>query len=119
MQWVRPVPPALRPPDNSSIGCADGGSATGALELPPLCLRDTCGQGPLLPCGTITLVNTRQGRRFAQAARKLCGSLEQRRGLGTCPTFIPLNAELVACRTLMPRKSRQLGRRVVATIEPD
>jgi len=41
MQWVRPVPPALRPPDNSSVGCADGGSAIGALELPPLCLRTT------------------------------------------------------------------------------
>jgi hypothetical protein len=24
-----------------------------------------------------------------------------------CPTFIPLNAELVACRTLTPPKSRQ------------
>jgi hypothetical protein len=34
-------PPALCAPDNSSIGCADGGSATGALELPPLCLRAT------------------------------------------------------------------------------
>jgi hypothetical protein len=39
MQWVRPVPPVPRPPDNSSVGCADGGSVTGALELPPLCLR--------------------------------------------------------------------------------
>ena len=38
-----PSPPALRPPDNSSIGCADGGSATGALELPPLYLRASCG----------------------------------------------------------------------------
>jgi hypothetical protein len=45
--------------------------------------------------------------RSAQAALKLCGSLEQRRGLGTCPTFIPLNAEPVACRTSRPRKSTQ------------
>jgi hypothetical protein len=37
-----------------------------------------------LPCATNTLVNTRQGRRFAQAALKLCGSLEQRCDLGTC-----------------------------------
>jgi hypothetical protein len=42
MQWVRSVPPGpFRPPDNSSIGCADGGSATGALELPPLFPRAT------------------------------------------------------------------------------
>src|SRR5215469_11049088 len=59
-----------------------------------------------LPCATNTLVNTRQGRRFAQAALRLCGSLEQRRDLGTCPTFISLNAELVACRTSTPFGSR-------------
>jgi hypothetical protein len=40
-----------------------------------------------------TLVKIRQDRRFAQAALKLCGSLEQRCDLGTCPTFIPLNVE--------------------------
>jgi hypothetical protein len=52
-----------------------------------------------LPCATNTLVKVRQGRRFAQAALKLCGSLEQRRDLGTYPTFMSLNVELVACRT--------------------
>ena len=46
-----------------------------------------------------TRLNTRHRRRLAQAALKLCGSREQRRDLGTCPTFLPLNAELVACRT--------------------
>src|ERR1700757_4851810 len=54
-------------------------------------LKDPCTNAP---------VNARQGRRFAQTALKQCGSLEQRRDLATCPTFIPLNAELVACRTL-------------------
>jgi len=39
-----------------------------------------------------------QDRRRAPAAVKLCYSLEQRRDLGSYPTFIPLNAELVACR---------------------
>src|SRR5215469_787980 len=66
-----------------------------------------------LPCATNTLVNTRQGRRFAQAALKLCGSLEQRRDLGACPTFISLNVELVACRTSTKRTKqheRQCGR---------
>jgi hypothetical protein len=63
--------------------------------------------GPLLLCVTNTLVDTRHDRRFAQAARNLCGSLEQRRDLATCPTFILLNAELVACRTSTPRTLRQ------------
>ena len=63
-----------------------------------------------LPCATNTLVNTRLGRPFAQAARSLCDSLEQRRDLGTCPTFISLTAELVACRTSRQRRSRQYGR---------
>ena len=43
-----------------------------------------------------------QDRRRAPAAVKLCYSLEQRRDLGSYPTFIPLNiplnAELAACR---------------------
>ena len=50
--------------------------------------------------------NTRAGRRNARAALNLCGSLEQRRDLGTCPTFISLNAKLVACRTSTPIGSR-------------
>jgi hypothetical protein len=52
-----------------------------------------------LPCATNTLLNLCQGRRFAQAALELCGALEQRRDLGTCPTFMSLTAELVAYRT--------------------
>jgi len=59
-----------------------------------------------LPCATNTLVNTRQGRPLAQAARSLCDSLEQRRDLGTCPSFISLNVELVASRTSTPLGSR-------------
>jgi hypothetical protein len=108
MRWVRQVPLTLRPLDNSSIGCANGGGATDALALPPVCFRATLRfKDRFLPCPTNTLVNTRQRRRFAQAALKLCGSLEQRRDLGTCPTFIPLNAELVACCTSRQRTSRQ------------
>jgi hypothetical protein len=100
MRWVRQVPLALRPLDNSSIGCANGGGATDALALPPVCFRATLRfKDRFLP--------TRQRRRFAQAALELCGSLEQRRDLGTCPTFIPLNAELVACCTSRQRTSRQ------------
>jgi hypothetical protein len=53
-----------------------------------------------------TLVNISQGRRFAQAALNLCGSLEQRRDLGTCPTFISSNAEIAACRT-STRRTKQ------------
>ena|SRR5262252_3594524 len=68
-------------------------------------------RGRFLPCATNTPVNTRQGRRIAQAALNLCGSLEQPRDLGTCPTFISLNAELVACRTSTPWKLRQHKRR--------
>jgi hypothetical protein len=48
-----------------------------------------------------TPLNISQGRRFAQAALKSCGSLEQRLDLGTCPTFISSNAEIAACRTSM------------------
>src|SRR6516165_8783351 len=75
--------------------------------LPHLCASATAGLLPatsrfkdrLLSCATSTLLKIGQGRRFAQAALKLCGSLEQRCDLGTCPTFTPLNVELVACRT--------------------
>ena len=69
-----------------------------------------------LTCATNTLLNPCQGRRFAQAALKLCGSLEQRRDLGTCPTFMSLTAELVACRTSRQRTSRQ---RTSRQHEPD
>jgi len=77
---------------------------------PPVCLRALRFKDRFLPCVTNTLVTTRQGRRFAQAALKLCGSLEQRRDLGICPTFIFLNADIVVCRTSTPLKSRQWGR---------
>jgi ERF superfamily len=80
--------------------------ASAALRA-PLCLRATLRfKDRFLPCAPNTLVNTRQGRRFAQAARKLCGSLRYR-DLATCPTFISLNAELVACRASRQRTSRQ------------
>ena len=59
-----------------------------------------------LPCVTNPLVNTRPGRRVAQAALNLCDSLEQRRDLGICLSFISLNAELVASRTSTPLGSR-------------
>jgi hypothetical protein len=72
-----------------------GGSATDAAALPS---RHIAAQGPLCLWATHTLINTRQGRCFAQAAVKLCGLLEQRRDLGTCPTLTSLNAELVARR---------------------
>src|SRR5262249_50511047 len=60
----------------------------------------------LCPCPTNTLINARPSRRFAQAALEPCSSLEQHRDLATCPTFIPLNAELVVCHTSRQRTSR-------------
>src|SRR5262249_52400978 len=79
-----------------------------ALALLLVCFAPHSGGSRtlFLPCTTNTLVNTRQGRRIAQAALNLCRSLEQRRDLGTCPTFISLNADLVACRTLRQRETR-------------
>jgi hypothetical protein len=78
-----------------------------ALALPLVCFAPYRGsRSVFLPCATNTLVNTRQGRRFAQAALKLCGWLGQRRDLGACPTFLSLNVELVACRTLTSRTKR-------------
>jgi hypothetical protein len=84
----------------------------GSLRMHWRCRRSAfaphCGlRTAFLPCATNTLLNSCQGRRFAQAALKLCGSLEQRRDLGTCPTFTSLNAELVACHTSSQRTSRQ------------
>ena len=82
-----------------------------ALPLPLVCFAPHCGsRTEFLPCVTDPLVNTRPGRRIAQAALKSCGSFEQRRDLGTCPTFIPLNVELVACRT-STRPTKQHERR--------
>jgi hypothetical protein len=72
----------------------------GCAALPLLCfLRHIAAQVPLCLWATNNLINTSQDRYFAQAAVELCGSLEQRRDLGTCPTLTSLNAELVACRT--------------------
>ena len=51
-----------------------------------------------------------QGRRIAQAALELCGSFE-RRDFVTFISSMSLNAELVACRTSTPWKSRQHKRR--------
>jgi hypothetical protein len=75
-------------------------------------LKDRCP-----PCATNILVNTRQGRRVAQAALELCRSLE-RRDLRTFISIISLNAELVACRRSTPWKSRQnqSGRRSAAKL---
>jgi len=39
-------------------------------------VRDIAAQGLFCPCATNALVKARQDRRFAQAALKLCGSLE-------------------------------------------
>src|SRR6516162_412218 len=86
-------------------------------SLPHLCatvaaglLRTHCGsRSGFLPCVTYPLVNTRAGRRFAQAALKSCGSVGYR-DQATCPTFISLNAELVGCRT-STRPTKQHERR--------
>src|SRR3974377_1355940 len=67
--------------------------------------KDRC-----LPCATNILVITHQGRRVAQVALELWRSLE-RRDLRTFISITSLNAELVACRTSTPWKSRQHKRR--------
>ena len=77
------------------------------LPLPLVRFAPNCGfKNRFLPCVTNPLVNTRAGRRVAQAALNLCDSLEQRRDLGICLSFISLNAELVASRTSTPLGSR-------------
>jgi hypothetical protein len=63
--------------------------------------KDRC-----LPCATNILVNTRQGRRVAQAALELCRSLEHR-DLRTSISITSSNADFVACRASTPWKSRQ------------
>ena len=60
-----------------------------------------------------TQIKTRQGRRVAQAALRSCGSFEQRRDLRNYPTFISLNAELVACRTSRQRELASSKRREI------
>ena len=87
-------PRALRPPGNP----ATGARTAAALQTRWRCRRFALGTAVLL-WATNTLLNTCQGRRLAQPALKLCSWREQRRDLGTCPTFLPLNAKLVACRT--------------------
>jgi hypothetical protein len=64
-------PPALRPPDNSSIGCADRGGAKDALGCRRSVFAQHCGsRTAFMPCVTSTLFNTCQGgRRFASCAQ--------------------------------------------------
>jgi hypothetical protein len=100
------LPPTT--PGQPPSGATGRRQLTDALALGPLCLRATLRvRTACLPCVTSTLLNTRQRCRFAQAALKSCGSLEQRRDSGTCPTFISLNAKLVACQKSRQRTSRQ------------
>jgi hypothetical protein len=87
-------PRALRPPDNPGTGAR----TAAALKTRWRCRRFALGTAVLL-WATNTLLNTCQGRRFARPALKLWSWREQHRDLGTCPTFLPLNAEPVACRT--------------------
>src|SRR5215470_18289451 len=54
-------------------------------------------KGGLCPCCTF-LIKVGQGCHFARAAVRSCGSLRKRRELAICLSFVPLNAELVACR---------------------
>src|SRR5262249_15299683 len=78
-----------------------------ALPLPLVCFAPHCGfKNRFLPCVTNPLLNTSPGRRIAQDARRICDSLEKRRDLGACLSFISLNAELVASRTSTPLGSR-------------
>src|SRR5215472_19288597 len=82
-----------------------------ALPLPLVCFAPHCGSRTgFLSCVTNTLLNTRPGRCIAQAALNLCRSLEQRRDLGTCPTFISLSAELVGCRTSTRRIAANIAK---------
>ena len=89
-----PSPRALRPPDNPAWGAR----TAAALQTRWRYCRFALGTAVLL-WATNTLLNTCQGRRFAQPALKLWSWREQRRDLAICQTFLPLNAELVACRT--------------------
>ena len=61
-------------------------------------------KGGLCPCCT-SLITVGQGCDFARAAVRSCGSLRKRRELAICLTFVPLNAELVACRRSRSRLS--------------
>ena len=89
-----PSPRALRPPDNRAWGAR----TEAALQTRWRYCRFALGT-PVLLWATNTLLNTCQGRRFAQPALKLWSWREQRRDLAICQTFLPLNAELVGCRT--------------------
>ena len=61
-------------------------------------------KGGLCPCCT-SLIKVGQGCHFARAAVRSCGSLRKRRELAICLTFVPLNAEIVACRRSKARLS--------------
>src|SRR6516164_11117455 len=83
--------------------------------IPAQVSGDICGlRTDCLSCATNILLNTHQGRRVAQAALELCHSLE-RRDLRTFISIMSLNAELAACRTPTPWKSRQHKRRWAET----
>src|SRR6516164_2895122 len=83
--------------------------------IPAQVSGDICGlRTDCLTCATNILLNTRHGRRVAQAALELCRSLE-RRDLRTFISIMSLNADLVACRTPMPWKSKQHKRRWAET----
>ena len=66
-------------------------------------VRGHCVFGGICPCITNTLIKTHQGCCFARAALRSCGLL-RRRDLATRVTFVPLNVELVGCRTSRPRE---------------
>jgi hypothetical protein len=86
----RPGPAPAQQIQRRVCGVVECASAT-----EPICLRAILRfKDRFLLCATNNLVSTRR-RRVAQAARKLCGSFEQRRDLGNCPTFTSLNAEPV------------------------
>jgi hypothetical protein len=84
---ARPPRPFAHP-----ITPASGARTAAVPQVRWSCRRSTFGPHAVkdrsLSCATNTLVNPCQGRRFAQAALKSCGSLEQPRDLGTCPTFM-------------------------------
>jgi hypothetical protein len=107
----RPLAASASPTFAADVGAAlaqsrlrDGGTKRDGYHRCPKpvlascqCCLDIAAQGPLCSCAANALMDTRQVPRFAQAAVKSCGSLE------SLPP-VPLNAELVACRTSRKRE---------------
>jgi hypothetical protein len=112
---LRPLDHGVRrPPTTPGQFHRGHGTAAAYRCTEPLRRGVTCGlRIVFLLCATTLLLNTCQGRRRAHAALKPWGLLEQRRDLGTCPTFIPLNAEFVACRTLKMESLRSVPLRCI------